>query len=338
MLTVREFLATLFGAVTDGVLEITYLVPDGVQAYPRLVVDWHAHPLAIPDSYARVLVGRNQAGYGVYFGVTVRREAKPPVTRTNKTTGRDYVAHVRGLGRDAHILTCFWADVDDPTPEAYARLSALNPSLIVSSGGGYHGYWILDAPHIIHEVDVPEIKWALKGIAKACHGDGKVAELARILRLPNTANTKPSRHGAVASVVSVSDVRYGYLDIIATYAKHGKPPEPPIQRIPAGRINSLPKWVETYLTAGAPNGERNATLFRVACTCKGIGMSESECLNLAGGRAQVDGLSREEAERTVASAYGRAVSLILPHGERHRARQMLADDHLLAERKKRGVS
>lgn len=335
MMTVREFLALLFGIATEGVLEMTYLAPEGVTIYPRLLVDWQPIPLTMPDSYGRILTQRNRAGYGVYFGVAIRREAKHPVTRINKTTGLEYTAYVRGHVSDAHIITTFWADVDDPSPEAYAKLAMLCPSIIVASGGGYHGYWLLDAPHIIHEVDIPEIKWALKGIASKCGGDPKVAELARILRLPNTANTKPSRNGAIATVVHVDDVRYRYDDMIATYAKYGKPPEPPVTRTPVGRIGELPKWVEDYLATGTPKGERNATLFRMACTCKGTGMTESECLSLLGGRAQADGLSADEAERTIGSAYRRDVTLILPRGEQWRARQIGADDHLLRMRQKR---
>ncbi|HRF94493.1 MAG TPA: primase C-terminal domain-containing protein, partial [Aggregatilineales bacterium] len=220
-------------------------------------------------------------------------------------------------------------------PEAYERLLALKPSIVVASGGGYHGYWLLDAPHTIHEVDMPEMKWSLKGIAERCGGDKKVAELARILRLPNTINTKPSRLGNVAQVVHVDSVRYGYTDIITQFAKYGRPSEPPVTRTPMGRIGTLPTWVEKYLTTGAPSGERNATLFRVACTCKGIGMSEGECVSLAGNRALMDGLDEGEAERTIASAYGRAVSLVLPRGERWRRQMMGADDHLLRMRQKR---
>ncbi|HRF94492.1 MAG TPA: hypothetical protein PLZ51_04840, partial [Aggregatilineales bacterium] len=76
--------------------------PDGVRLYPRLLVDWHTMPLALADGYGQVLSERNRAGYGVYFGVTVRREAKPAVRRMGKN-GRDYLAHVRGTVHDAHI-------------------------------------------------------------------------------------------------------------------------------------------------------------------------------------------------------------------------------------------
>jgi len=334
MMTVRDFLGLLFGAVTEGALELTYLAPEGITVYPHLVVDWQAMPLAIPDSYGRTLTQRNGTGYGVYFGVTVRREAKPPVIRTGKKG--DYTAYVRGHVTDAHILTTFWADVDDSSPEAYARLLALSPSLIVSSGGGYHGYWLLDTPHTIHEVDMQEIKWALKGIAKKCDGDAKVAELARIMRLPNTANTKPSRKGAVAQVVYVNSVRYTYADLIGTYAKHGKPPEPPVTRTLYGRISPLPKWVEDYLASGASSGSRNHTLFTMACSCKGVGMSEGEAESLLLHRALADGLDEREAQTTIKSAYRRNVTVIFPPEDKWRQNVIAGDDHILSKRKKRG--
>lgn len=351
MMTVREFLSLLFGHVVEGVLEITYLAPEGVRVYPRILVDWHQFPLSLSASDGETMTRRNNAGYGVSFGCTVRREAKPSVAKTN-ANGKPYTMAQRGTAGDSHILTCFWADVDVKTTmdmsaddkdkahaDAMKRLQSLAPSVIVASGGGYHAYWLLDAPRHIHEVDMPEIKWALKGIAKQCGGDEAVAELARIMRLPGTINTKPERQGFRAHVIYCDPtVRYAYTDIITRYAKIGKPPEPPITRPLAGRVAPIPKWVEDYLANGAPSGSRNKTLFVMACSLKGIGMSESEAESLLLPRAEADGLGSSEAKKAIKSAYNRNVSPILPRNERYRAHQWRADDHLLKLREQQGDS
>lgn len=348
MIPIREFLNLLFGAVAEGVLEITYLAPKELKIYPSVIVDWHPLPLALASNYGATIDRRNKAGYGTSFGCAVRHVAKAPVEKMG-ANGKPYTMTRRGEASDSHILTCFWADVDVKTTkdmsaddkakaqaDGLSRLQALNPNIIVASGGGYHGYWLLDTPHHIHEVDMPEIKWALKGIAKQCGGDEAVAELARIMRLPGTINTKPERAGFRAEVIYCdTTVRYAYTDLIGTYTKHGKPPEPPITRAVTGRISSIPSWVNDYLATGASTN-RNNTLFRMACSCQGTGMSEGEAESLLLPRAIADGLSESEAKGVVKSAYSKGRTPILPRGDEWRKSMIIADDHIFEKRKKRG--
>jgi len=94
------------------------------------------------------------------------------------------------------------------------------PSVIVDSGGGLHAYWLLneaidvsaDAPDA--ETTEEAITRTLKQLAGICAGDLNVCDLARVIRLPGTLNTKPDVMAANAGV----PVECVVLD--ATWARH----------------------------------------------------------------------------------------------------------------------
>src|SRR5262249_21331143 len=82
------------------------------------------------------------------------------------------------------------------------------PSITVSSGHGYHLYWLLREP-------VPasiETDGYLKGIAKALGADRAAAELARVLRIPGTFNYKGSENVVPVVISDITDVRYSLTD------------------------------------------------------------------------------------------------------------------------------
>ncbi len=110
----------------------------------------------------------------VFFGVCTRR-----------TTS--------GTESDVLEVPCLWADLDFkdyPGGRAEAETVMgkfpLKPSIIVSSGHGFHLYWILNKPI----QPTLEVKARVKGIAKALNADASVFDLARVLRVPGTFNRK----------------------------------------------------------------------------------------------------------------------------------------------------
>ncbi|SKB31077.1 phage/plasmid primase, P4 family [Rhizorhabdus histidinilytica] len=121
-------------------------------------------------------------GIGVYFGVCTRQEGA--------TSGNlDTVAECPAL----------WVDIDCAKQgisgdDALAALNFLPhpPSLIVNSGGGLHAYWLLEQPVDVspgqHTREV--VTACLRQLAMVLAGDLQCAELARILRLPGTMNSK----------------------------------------------------------------------------------------------------------------------------------------------------
>lgn len=204
----QEFLTELFGSLDESWLEITCIAPPEIKKYPRTVVLWKPMPLEFSDPKFTKLHELNEEGrYGIYFGLASRREKKPGEWRVNKKTGeKRWVATPRGWAHDARYLTALYVDVDakdydGDMDKALERVSALNPSIVVKSGGGYHGYWLLDTPIEITDDNRSEVKRTLKGLALAVGGDPHVAELARIFRLPDTINTKPGRNNSLCEVL-----------------------------------------------------------------------------------------------------------------------------------------
>lgn len=91
------------------------------------------------------------------------------------------------------------------------------------------------------------------------------------------------------------------LAVIAPPQKH-TPASPGIHSTSNGHAN-LPKRTLTYLFAGAPQGSRNTELYAAAQQFKAAGYGQAEADKKLRTRAQQDGLSDSEIDKTIASAY-----------------------------------
>lgn len=182
---INPFLEAIFGTGSEGFIEIR---PIGTQADCKPLFFKTVAELC--DSLERIK-GFNSDGGNIYFG-TCRRNTKKG--------SKDYVKEVRTL----------WVDIDCDIlakSEAIERASALpiKPSVIVDSGNGIHLYWLLDKA----VEPTPEIEAILKGLARALEGDTAVAELARVMRLPETLNVKDPLNPKPCSIISFDpDRRY----------------------------------------------------------------------------------------------------------------------------------
>lgn len=218
-----EFLQVMYYRVPDGALEITFIAPKELGLYPKTNVLWKDMPLVIEDPAMRRVHQLNAAGYGAYFGLAVRAERKVPEWRINEKTGERYfVEHPRGWQKDARWLTALFVDVDakdyDSKEQALKAVKRINPSILVDSGGGFHGYLLLNEPLLITDENRSSVKRCLKGLAKSIKADPHVAELARVFRLPETVNTKPGRDHAICRVSKFNLMRYAYEDLFEEYA------------------------------------------------------------------------------------------------------------------------
>lgn len=330
-----DFLLTLFGGVQDGWIEITYIAPEGVQIYPRTVIQWRELPISADtiDPNLPGIMAMNAKGYSCYFGLAVRGRKYEPEQRISEKTGRPYTHYQRGKAVDASYITCLWADIDDPTDAGFTRLNSIGfmPSIITRSGGGWHGYWLLTEPLAIDDGNRDTVKRTIKGMAKALGSDTTVADLARILRIPGTVNTKPERNGAMCEVVDFIPGAFHYMDMELTFAPLIPPPPMRVTRhIPLNALDTrLPKWVTDYLATGT-NTLRNKTLYAVARAMFDLGMSESEVDGLAGTRARMDGLDDTEVSRTLGSAH-RAPRSSIAGMPNHMSIRMAAADRYLRE-------
>jgi hypothetical protein len=116
-------------------------------------------------------------------------------------------------------LVCLHADLDlekiDATPdEVLARLGQIPclPSKVIHSGHGYHCYWTLREPEQATPGAVAKVENLLRALANVIGGDPAVCEVARLMRLPGSHNTKNGDRLLVTVIVD-RPVRYELSDL-----------------------------------------------------------------------------------------------------------------------------
>ncbi len=94
-------------------------------------------------------------------------------------------------------LPCLWVDLDCDKDgldrqecSKILQTCKYPPSLIIDSGGGLHAYWLLTQAHDLKIEHHDKIKKTLKGLAHIFAGDMAVCDIARIMRVAGTCNTK----------------------------------------------------------------------------------------------------------------------------------------------------
>lgn len=209
--TTSDFLAEFFGAATEHAVELRSL-PNERGAAPAKPLFGRDLELA-EDHCARW----DQVERGMFFGVCTRLRGRP-------------------TGSRADLAECpaLWTEVDtrklglvkDAVRQALTTLP-FPPSVIIDSGGGLHFYWLLTEA-IDVQAQAPDaaeteqsIVAVLKQLAGICAGDTAVCDLARIMRLPGTHNTKPAvmeANGGVPFLVTVLAAdwtrRYEFDDLV----------------------------------------------------------------------------------------------------------------------------
>jgi hypothetical protein len=183
-----DFLHPLFAACSPGYLTLTAIHPAGQHSTPSRHILLH-NETALRTALAD-LRQANEMGWGAFFGVATRRQ----------NLGR----WRRGGQADLLALPALFVDVDAPLNEALLRVRAHDPppSVLVSSGGGLHAYWLLDEP----TPDWKQAKQALTHLQQQLDGDH--ASLAQSLRLPGSLNTKPQRDHALCQLLELHTARY----------------------------------------------------------------------------------------------------------------------------------
>lgn len=178
--TAKEFLEALWGDQV-GIAELTTITPKAVKPQ-RLNAFGFMYPGAL-DAFITSALAHNSRELNVYMGVCLRREQWPQ----------------GGRGTEALALStnAVWVDLDfkdgnhkgrTVDPEAARKMLAefpKKPSIIVKSGGGIHVYWLLKEAAVGAELHTA--KKVNRALNKYFGGD-PVQDMARILRLPDTAN------------------------------------------------------------------------------------------------------------------------------------------------------
>ena len=105
-------------------------------------------------------------------------------------------SHQRCTNDDVCAINCLFAEFD-PEPMTKEQLAdhiellGLQPNVLVDSGRGYHGYWILRDTYTLDSIHARERVTRLqKAFVGAVGGDPAAKDLARMLRVPGTRNYK----------------------------------------------------------------------------------------------------------------------------------------------------
>ena len=250
---------------------------------------------------------RTHADANIYFGVATRA-----------TTSSGTLENCRALG--ALFVDIDFKDYQNGEDEARACLASfpLSPSIVVATGGGLHAYWVLDEPIELSSGGAPRAKHLLRALAQAVGGDLRVAEPARVLRLPGTRNVKYSPPRDVEIEILAAERRYRLADLDAALPETGD--EGAASGEARGR-GDVPQTVG--------EGGRNDTLFREASALRQRGYEEEEiraALTALNGRAQPP-LATEEIARIAKSAarYPAGQDDFVLHASGRRAGHIVAD-------------
>lgn len=173
-----KFISAAFGPTTEMPVHFCSLgnERDGPHA-PRVVATREA------SDVARFLNKWDAAERGLFFCVGTMRNG-PKREKAN-------IAEIALLHADID----FKGIIDSPA-EVERKLAQLRlpPSITVRSGNGLHAYWLLKEAWT---EDFDRIEDALKLLCDLVGGDPQVCEIARLMRLPGSHNTK---HGAFTPV------------------------------------------------------------------------------------------------------------------------------------------
>lgn len=210
-------------------------------------------------------------------------------------------------------IVALYVDIDDSSDAALNRLEEMQypPTCVIYSGGGFHGYWLLQEPfYITSDKDRIEVERTMQGMILA-YGQGadeKAKDVTRILRTPFFYNIKDKYPEPLLCEIAYFDDaecdRYKLSSLHSCYAPLGTPERPQVKRfVPTTISENLPRAVQDYLQNGAPEGQRNQRLYFVARCYNDAGLGQSQAEQDLIPRALADGLEQSEANATIRSAF-----------------------------------
>lgn len=154
----QEFLTALYkGISNDLYLELRCIHPTTGEARSLWGRRDNKSELSSALKQAETL---NREGYGVYFAPCLRKRKQ-------------------GKAEAAALVPALWVDIDcdedaRQRDEGLQKLRDFDPapSFIIDSGGGWHGYWLLEEPvQLQSEADRQKIAGILRGLFAALGGD-----------------------------------------------------------------------------------------------------------------------------------------------------------------------
>jgi P4 family phage/plasmid primase-like protien len=196
--SMTDFLKALFENTTGMAYVCSFTNERGAGPERRVITRNAAQVSAFVEKF-------DKPGRGLFVGVGAleegsQRRVKETIAETNSLHADIDFKNVYGLGAD-------------PRTEALRYLARLKfrPSIIVFSGGGLHAYWGLKEP-MPTQGNIERIELALRQLADVVAGDLAVCEVARVMRLPGSHNTKDGAWTEV-EVLELNDRRFELDDL-----------------------------------------------------------------------------------------------------------------------------
>jgi len=222
-MNLTAFLDRVYAGCTAGYLTI-WTLPDKHTEYFEIskVHDAVAYVQTRVDSH------------NVFFGVGLRREARGPYERGTKRNvlslpGIWLDVDVKGNTHAQETLPATWADAMQ-----VINLCPLPPSILVSTGGGLHAYWLFNQPLEVEEGKHENVNTTFKKFQNRIRKEAEdkfgykidpTGDITRVLRLPETYNYKGESRRPAEVIFEDPDARYSIAEIFS-FNKLPLPPTP----------------------------------------------------------------------------------------------------------------
>jgi hypothetical protein len=206
---IRRFLEAVFAGKLDALYVLLWTLPEKQSHWFRSVDDAIQFAESLPEHDLYVGVGLSSRDYGA-----IRR------------CPSDEVAGIVGvwadidLKSDAHQKPALPATVEDALK---ILPSQFPPTFIIQTGNGIHAWWLFREPWIFETSDerreaaILVSRWqTLLRLNASTYGWAfdRLADLARVLRIPGTQNGKDPAHPKPVSIHSQTDCRYNPSDLV----------------------------------------------------------------------------------------------------------------------------
>ena len=198
-MSASEFLAAFFDATSSASIYVCSLLNErdnGQSGEAKLV---GRGDFAHIDTFVQK---HDLAGRGTFFCVNT---VQPKQSRRTKETIAEIVALHADIDLDKVAL---------PTDEVRRRIAQLQmpPTWVVFSGHGFHLYWVLTEALDATPDNVERVERLLHQLADHVGGDPSVCEIARLMRVPGSHNTKNGEHVEVR-IISGPGGRHEISDV-----------------------------------------------------------------------------------------------------------------------------
>jgi P4 family phage/plasmid primase-like protien len=209
MMTAAGFIGRLFSIVSEHPIYFASLANE--KDAPGEPGEKHVITREV-DAIRRFVRKWDRRGRAIYFCVATIR---PNATQRAKATISEIVL--------LHVDVDF-KDSDLAPAEIEARVKQLRlpPSIVVSSGHGLHLYWCLRESIAATPETIEQVEAVLKLLCDHVGGDRQCCEVARLMRLPGSHNSKFGEWRDVAVLADRENCRYG-LDEIEEWVSETAP-------------------------------------------------------------------------------------------------------------------